>query len=364
MCALGVLAGPKAAASTNYPGQDWQQVSPEAAGLRRTELDRVATYLGGRGMIVRHGQQVFAWGNVTKRADIASAAKPFYSHLLLRAVELGKLRSVEVPLAEFEPRLKSLNPELAYKDATLTFRHCANQISGYGVREPPGTAFDYNDHQMTLFWDTLFDGVYGSSPAQVDRQIFGPLLTEPLGCQDQPTMLAFGPGDRPGRVAISVRDHCRFGLLYLRQGRWPATDGSGMLQLLSPEHIRLATQSPLPVTLPRTRAEAAAMLPGQRSIGSRRIPDDQTDHLGCYSWLWWVNGTRTSGQRLWPEAPADAFAALGHEHGMRGLAVIPSLDLVLAWNDTTLDQKPWPDQVTNPHPLNEAFRLLGEAVRP
>lgn len=302
--------------------------------------------------MVRNGSQVFAWGDVARRGDIASAAKPLYSHFLLLAVERGKLSSVDVPVITFEPRLKELNPRLEFKDRGILFRHCANQTSCYGVSERPGTAYNYNDFQMALFWDALFRGVYGAQPDAVDEQVFRPLLTDPLGCQDEPTMLAFGPGDRAGRVAISPRDHCRFGLLYLRGGKWNDQ------QLLSAEHVRLATGSPLPLSIPRTKAQETEMIPGQRTIGSKIIPDDHNDHDGCYSWLWWVNGQRRSGRRLWPAAPASTFAALGHQHGKRGLAVIPEWDMVLAWNDTTLDKRSWDDPANDPHPLNEVFRLL------
>ena len=95
-----------------------------------------------------------------------------------------------------------------------------HQTSGYGVAEAPGTAFDYNDWQMALLADTLFLEVYGTTWPAVDAESLLPRLTDPLGCQDDPTLLAFGAGDRPGRLAISVRDFARFGLLYLRRGRW------------------------------------------------------------------------------------------------------------------------------------------------
>ena len=355
------VAGPLRGERAVYPGSEWTAREPSQAGLAAGLLEQVAGYLGGRGMVVRHGFQVFAWGDVARRADIASAAKPFYTHFLLHAVESGRLEGVDTPLAVYEPRLRDLNPGLGYKDRRITFRHGANQISCYGVEEAPGAAFDYNDFQMTLLWQTLVRGVYGLRLEEVDGALFRPRLADRIGCQDQPTMLAFGAGDRPGRVAISVRDHCRFGLLYLRQGVWPGERGD-LVALISSNHVAMATRSPLPLSLPRTRARAAGMIPGQPSLGSRRVPDDQTDHLGCYSWLWWVNGVRASGRRLWPEAPADAFAALGHEHGKRGLVVLPSLDLVMAWNDSTLDRRPWMDPALDPHPLNEALRLLVAAV--
>ncbi|HYE98440.1 MAG TPA: hypothetical protein VEJ18_05980, partial [Planctomycetota bacterium] len=327
------------------PGATWETRTPAQVGLDAAKLDQVRTYLGGRGFISRYGYQVYSWGDVAQRADIASAAKPIYAHFLFKAVEEGKLAGVDAKANAWETRLSG-------KDANITFRHFATQTSCYGVTETPGAAFDYNDWQMALFWDTLFLKVYAATLSDVDGTVLRPRLATPLGCQDAPTFLAFGANDRPGRVAISVRDHARFGLLYQRKGDWGGT------RLLSQANSTTAVASPLPLSIPRTAGVAAPMLSGQRTIGSSTIPDNQTDHHGSYSWLWWVNGVRRDGRRFWPDAPTDVYASLGHANGKRGVAVMPSQEIVIAWNDTTLDQKP-----ADPHPLNEVFKLLAQAVQ-
>ena len=219
------------------------------------------------------------------------------------------------------------------------------------MREAPGKAFDYNDWQMALFFDTLFLGVYGATYETVDADVLHALLTEPLGCEDNPTFLSFGADHHAGRFAVSPRDFARFGWLYLNEGRWHDKP------LISRRHARQAVTSPLPSKLPRTKGEKAEMCPDARSIGSEKIPDNQTDHFGSYSWLWWINGIDREGARHWPHAPNDTFAALGHANGMRGMAVLPSLDLVISWNDTTLGEKP-----RSSNPLDEVFRLLTAAV--
>lgn len=159
---------------------------------------------------------------------------------------------------------------------------------------------------MALFWDTLFLKVYGTTCDEVDQQIFQSLLTDRLGCQDNPTMMAFGTKNRPGRVSISVRDFARFGLLYLRKGNWHGD------QLISREHVAMAVSSPLPNAIPRAGNMLAEMIPGQRSLGSMEKPDNQTDHFGSYSWLWWINGVDREGVRFWPDAPHDTYGAFGH----------------------------------------------------
>lgn len=339
-----------------FPDREWRQRTPQEAGLDAERLDQLAQYLGGRGMVTRDGYEVFTWGDARRTADVASAVKPWFTHFLVEAVQSSRLPDFDTPVALYRPELLTLNGLLDHKDGRITFRHCATQTSCYGVQEAPGTAFDYNDFQMALFCDTLFTKVYGVPMADVDDRLLSPLLTSRLECEDRPSLLAWGDSDRAGRLRISPRDFCRFGLLYMRGGVWRGQT------IVEPELAHFVTHSPLPANLPRTQAEPAEMLPGQRTLGSTTLPDDQTDHFGSYSWLWWVNGLRASQTRLWPDAPADTYACLGHRHGKRGMAVIPAWDIVISWNDTTLDQKPWPDMQTEPHPLNEAFRLLRPTV--
>jgi len=318
------------AAGPVYPGRDWATKSPAEVGLSAEKLRAFSDYAGGFGCVVRHGCMVYTWGDPARRMDVASAAKPVYSYFLFKAVEDGRIFSFDEPVCKWEPRLKQINAGLGYKDSRILWRHMANQISCYGLAEEPGTAFAYNDWQMALFFDTLFTKVYGATHATIDSEVLHPLLTDLIGCQDDPTVLAFGEGDRPGRLAISPRDFARFGLLYLHGGRW------GDRQLISPEYARMAVTSPLPNSIPRAGDKAAEMIPNQRSIGSRQIPDNQTDHFGSYSWLWWINGVDREGNRHWPAAPTDTFGCFGHG-GMRAVVVFPSLDLIVSWNGTGIE---------------------------
>jgi len=308
--------------SNVFPGESWQTAEPETVGLDKAKLDEL-------------------------RDDVASAAKPLYSHFLFKALELGKIPSLDQKLSVWEPRLKHINKNLDYKDRAITWRHAANQISCYGLTHKPGTAFAYNDWQMALFFDTLFLKVYGATWKNVDEKVLHPLLTDLIGCEDNPTFMAFGIGDRPGRLAISPRDFARFGLLYLNKGNWDGT------QLIRKDLATMATSEPLPNSIPKAEGDAAEMIEGQRTIGSRRIPDSQCDHLGSYSWLWWLNGIDREGKRHWPDAPPETFGAFGHG-GLRAMIVIPTFDLILSWNDT---------RVKSREMENHALKLLIDSVQ-
>ena len=313
-----------------YPGTEWTTKSPGQAGLNAEKLKELSDYAGGFGCLVRHGYMVYTWGDAGRRKDVASAAKPLYAHFLFKAVEDGRIFSFDERLSKWQPRLNLINKNLGYKDSNISWRHCANQISCYGLAEAPGAAFAYNDWQMSLFWDTLFQKVYGANFETVDTKVFHPMLTDKLQCQDNPTFMAFGTGDRPGRLAISPRDFARFGLLYLRKGKWKDE------QLISREYATMAVTSPVPNSIRRAGKIAADMIPGQRSIGSKRIPDNQCEHAGSYSWLWWTNGIDSEGVRHWPDVPVDTYGCFGHG-GLRAMVVLPSLDLIVSWNDTRIE---------------------------
>jgi CubicO group peptidase (beta-lactamase class C family) len=334
-----------------FPGKTWATRTPAEVGLDAARLQAFSRFVGGRGCVARHGYLVYSWGDASRRADVASAAKPLYAHFLFQALEDGKIDSLDETVVRWEPRLKKINKDLDFKDAQITWRHFANQTSCYQLVETPGTAYAYNDWQMALFWDTLFLKVYGTTHENVDAQVVRPLLTEPLECEDRPTFMAFGTADRPGRVGISPRDFARFGLLYLRKGNWRGR------QLLSREHATMAVTSPLPNSIPRASNRTAEMIPGQRTMGSGSKPDNQTDHFGSYSWLWWTNGVDRHGVRMFPAAPHDLFGAFGHG-GPRAMWVIPSLEIVVSYNDATM--RDWTSGEKNP--TNTAMKLLTESV--
>src|SRR5262249_35489252 len=139
---------------------------------------------------------------------------------------------------------------------------------------------------------------------------------------------AFGPNDRPGRLAMSVRDLARFGLLYLRGGRWKGK------QVLTAGSARTALSSPVPAGLPRTPGRGIDMLPRPRPLGGGK--DLAAAGPGYLSLNWGLNRTDAGGRRLYVDAPPDTFLAVGHG-GERALWVLPSLDLIVTWNDAKID---------------------------
>ena len=114
--------------STVYPGRQWATKTPGQVGLDAKKLKELSDYAGGFGCVVRHGYMVYTWGDAGKRKDVASAAKPLYSHFFFKAVENGKISSLDERINKWEPRLNKINKDRGYKDRDIKWRHIANQI--------------------------------------------------------------------------------------------------------------------------------------------------------------------------------------------------------------------------------------------
>lgn len=331
----------KVAAAQTWPGKEWETCTPETVGLAPEKLIALSELVGGRGCLVRHGKLAFAWGDQSKSCDVASAVKPIISTLLFLAIQEGKLASPDALVGDFEPRLKSLNNG---KDATMTWRHLASQTSGYGLAEKPGAAYSYNDFALALYYDTLTEKVFQQSGLHAFRE----RLADPMQFQDG---ISFDK-PRPGRLALSVRDFARFGLLALHKGKWRDQ------QLVPASSFETMFNSPIPASTPLTSKQDAEMLPGQRSLGGTK--SITPNGLGGYSFNWWLNRVDKDGRRALPSAPHDTILASGHG-AKRTLWVIPGLDIVVSWNDSLVDDHD--KSPGNPETkLNRAARFLVEAL--
>jgi len=323
------------------PGATWTQKTPAETGLSRENLAALAELTGGRGCVVRGGWLVYSWGDVSMSAEVASAGKPVLSTLLMAAIQEGKLPGPDARVSEVEPRLTG-------KNAEITWRHLAYQVSGYGLEERPGEAWSDNDYALALYHDTLMGKVFARPGTEVLRRCLG----EPLQFQDPYGFQDFGEKDRPGRLAISAHDFARYGLLILRGGSW-----SGK-QLLAPGLTYLSISAPLSAETPPTSGADGPMIPGQRSMGGGKSITKTGP--GCYSYHWWLNGIDDRRRMLFVDGPADLVAALGHG-GKQALWILPSLDLIVSWNDSVIadhDRSPGNGSAK----INQAVRRMVECV--
>jgi CubicO group peptidase (beta-lactamase class C family) len=303
------------------PGKHWGRMSPRHAGFSRDKLVELAWKAGGTGCIVKGGRMVFEWGDTAAVNDAASSTKPFYTYLAFKAIETGRLASLDDRAAEWLPELGELNAGLGYKDRGITFHHLLSQTSGYGLEEGPGKTFAYNDYNTGLLSWILFHRVYGAERGKDDEVINGEELGKLIGFEHAPTMMHHQ--SRPRRLRISARDQARFMLLMLRGGRW------GDRPILREDLVEQMMAYSIPPDLPRTSGAGAEHLEEVESFGGGL---NLKNHLGCLGYYWWFNHVAPDGKRLLPDAPPGTFMGSGYG-GRFVMMAIPEEDLVVVWQD-------------------------------
>lgn len=294
-----------------FPGKRWAVKLPQELGLDEAKLDQLAEELGSRGCIIKNGYVVKSWGSQSEVGDWFSSAKPVLSTLLMFAIQEGKVKSPDQPIADFGWNLKP-------KDQGMTFRHLASMTSGYARPERPGEAWSYNDFAIQLYQKSLFDKVFRDDPAKVAND---PARFGAIGLEDG---LSFRKSNR--RISASVRDFARIAWFWLNEGNWA---GKPVL----PREMFVECRRPqVPSDLPLTRqAETDDYL----KIGSYGGGSDHFSRCGpgIYGFNWWFNGkVRDQENRLtWPDAPEDLYMSVGARGN--NAAILPSRRAVMVAAD-------------------------------
>jgi len=272
--------------------------------------------IGSAGLVIRHGYIAAQWGDV-ERADMTfSVTKSYLATVVGLAVADGRIASVQDTLASSVAGDLFAGPH----NGAITWRHLLQQTSDWqgtlwGTPDwadrpegatpadwpqrplsAPGTRFKYNDVRVNLLAYALMQVMQRPLPELLRERVL-----DPIGASDRwqwrgyrnsqvlldgtPVESVSGGGHFGGGLFISARDHARFGLLMLRNGRW------GKRQLLDPQWI------------------AHARTPGSAN------PE--------YGYLWWLN----SGRKAIPAAPESTYWAAGF--GGHYLYIDPEHDLVV-----------------------------------
>jgi hypothetical protein len=289
------------------PGTTWATRTPAQVGLDVNKLNELRAATGWtsgsttfRGFVVKNGFQVYSWGNVAQRGDWAAAVKPLMSTMLFYAVREGKTSGVNARIFQY-------GWPLTLPDQSITFHHLANMVSGYALPENPGARWGYNDYAIALYCKTLFPKVFKQTMAQVVAPRLAALQFQDGG--------VIGSGRNGCQLFTSVRDAARIGWFWMNKGRWR---GSQLLPTSYFDNFRKNQVSP---TLPRT---AGGPIDDYLGVGSTGGGTNQNfTGQGRYGYNWWFNTPKTA----WPSAPADTFAAIGHQNA-EPIFVIPSLQVV------------------------------------
>lgn len=266
------------------------------------------------GIVIRHGYIVREWGD-PRRVDMTfSMTKSFLSTTAGLAYDRHLIRSLDDRVVGYVP--DSLFPSA--HDEKITWNMLLRQTSewrgtlwgkpdwvdrfgmhGFKVRtlQEPGTYWEYNDVRVNLLAVCLLDVWREPLPRVLKRYVMDPIgasntwrwhgyrntwvTVDGLRMQS-----VSGGGHWGGGMWISARDQARFGLLWLRGGKWAGK------QLVSEKWIRLA-----------------------------RTPTKTNPGYGFMNWF--LNTDR----KMLPSAPASAYVHEGA--GLNALYVDPEHDLVV-----------------------------------
>ena len=279
----------------------WSAEKLEAARVHADAIRSAAV------MIVDNGEVVAQWGDIERRYKCHSIRKSLLSALIGLHVESG-----EIDLSATLDDLgiddhEGLTPrEKAAKVIDLLMaRSGVYHPTGYETEymknlkparhsHGPGTWWCYNNWDFNAL-GTIFEKLTG-------RGIFDEFrdrIAKPLGMEDfrydetrrDGEYVRFETSEHPAYpFRMSARDLARFGLLYLRGGRW------GREQVIPEKWVRMSVRSYSPA--------------GER---------------GGYGYMWWV----AQGDVHFPQmsVPPGTYTARGA--GGHYVVVVPSLDLVV-----------------------------------
>jgi CubicO group peptidase (beta-lactamase class C family) len=220
------------------PGPHWKKaVRPSDVGWSEEALDgawQFARQIGsGAIVVVQHGVIVATWGNVTEPYDIYSVRKSLLHALIGPLVESGTL-DLDATLAELgiddKGGLTAAEREARVRDL-LSSRSGVYHPAAYEARDNAALRPSRGSHRHGEYfyynnWDfnalgTIYERVSkGHIFEDFQARIAVPLQMEDfsLGYTEYVRERA---SDHPAYVfRMTARDLARFGLLYLRDGRW------------------------------------------------------------------------------------------------------------------------------------------------
>jgi CubicO group peptidase (beta-lactamase class C family) len=238
---LSALFATQAGASggaASFPGAEWPKTTPAEAGWDAKPLAEARAFMQRAGtasfVVVQHGVVVDSSGDIGRRLELHSVRKSLLSALIGVAVGRGTIRLGDtLDKLGVDDAPPSLSPE--EKQATVRellqsrsgVYHTANyETAGERRQRPergshaPGTFWYYNN------WDfNALGAIYEHAVGESIFQAFQDRIANPLAMQDYRPSDGRYENDGSSQIPaypfrMSARDLARFGLLYLRGGRW------------------------------------------------------------------------------------------------------------------------------------------------
>ena len=303
----------------SYPDQNWQKVAePEKLGWSSAKLTEARNYSkkirSAAVMIVDNGVVVDAWGDITRKFYCHSIRKSLMSALIGIHIEEGNIdlskTMEELDIDDYEPSLTPTEKQATVFDLIRARSGIYHTALGEGYfmipmqperhAHAPGTFWYYNNWDFNAL-GTIFEQETGTKIfEEFDARIAKPLQMEDFKISDcrYKTSKDYGQGPiskhRYYQFRMSTRDLARFGLLYLRNGRWRDQ------QIISSKWVQESTVS-----------------------HSQIWPD------GGYGYMWW---TGTKGGLI-ANVIVRGHSFLASGAGMNKVIVLPYRNLVIVHRD-------------------------------
>lgn len=303
------LAVPFLCAKDNFPGKAWQRIgAPEKLGWSAAKLrearEYAATIQTAAVMIVTDGRVLDEWGETARRFNVHSIRKSFLSALYGIHVHEGNIKLAltmkELGIDDNEPSLTEAEKQATVHDLLKArsgiYHPALYETASMKAARParfsyaPGTFWYYNNWDFNAL-GTIFERL---TKTNIFRE-FKARIADPIGMQDyrieDGSYVTGSDSVYPAYpFRMTARDMARFGLLFLRNGRWKDR------QIVPQAWVKESTAS---------YSDAG---------GS-----------GGYGYLWWVavDGRHLPGVDL-PDGSYSARGAGGHY-----ILVIPAYDLAI-----------------------------------
>jgi len=297
------------AQSPVYPVADWASTdNPESMGWSSAKLAAAQAYAKRIGsaavMVVDDGVVVAAWGDVTHKYLCHSMRKSLMSALYGIYVAEGKIDlkttlkelgiDDKTPLTEVE---KTATVQDLLSARSGVYIEAAGEAPSMKALRPargshaPDTFWYYNNWDFNAL-GTIFDQLSGEKNIYM---AFDKHIANPIGMQDyvpEELKYAYEPYSRHPYYGfrLSTRDAARFGLLFLRSGRW------GEQQVVPADWVREST-----------------------------APHSVIGPQSGYGYLWWT-GEGAGGFPNVDEGPGSYYAS---GYGGHNVIVMPSRNLVV-----------------------------------
>ncbi|MBP6215503.1 MAG: serine hydrolase [Chitinophagaceae bacterium] len=279
---------------------------------------------GPAGLVIKNGYIVAQWGDVTRVDMTFSVTKSYLSTIAGLAIDQGLIKNVTDKVSQYvwdDTFEGAHNTKVSWEHLLTQSSDWSGSLFGlhdWADRPPregniddwknrklfePGTNYEYNDVRVNLLAYSLLQVWRKPLPVVLKEKIMDPIGASPtwrwfgydnsfVNMDGLMMQSVSGGGHHGGGIFINTLDHARFGLLFLRNGKWKNQ------QLLSEKWVN-AVQQP--------------------SATNKN-----------YSYLWWLNT-----EKQWKALSPKVYYALGY--GGNYIIVDKEHDLVVVarWMDDT-----------------------------